>query len=398
MLMNIHSFFVENKVLEDKGMLAIEEQRESKRIGYMDVIRTIAILSITMNHACDYSFSIDRNTFEEFNSVPFGVSVVKGFLFVFSRLGVPLFLMLTGALLLDRDYSDKSVFNRFIKHNFFSLFVTTEIWLCIMFWYLQLPKMHELVSGNIDRYIYIYNVLKNFVLNQLFIDQTTMASMWYMPMILCVYLMIPIMSVAIKKIDGRLIAGIYGIMLFGSMILPNINALRTISGHYSDLYFHLNTNFFMSQYWLFVFAGYFVSKGILSKWKTYQVALVCFLSYVFTVMFQVWAYSSTEDYQVIYSDVGTLVASAFLFELLRRGGRASNKMTPLFEKISKSSFGIYFVHICIMHGLNRVIPVEKLSFLPRFLMLEVLSFAGSLIIIKIFSASRWCRKYLFQIK
>ena len=46
------------------------------------------------------------------------LSFVKAFLYVFSRLGVPLFLMITGALLLDRKYEEKNQLRRFITHNY----------------------------------------------------------------------------------------------------------------------------------------------------------------------------------------------------------------------------------------------------------------------------------------
>lgn len=369
----------------------MKEQAESNRIMYLDIVRTVAIVSITMNHACSRSFETAQNTLQEFISIPVAVSVVKALIYVFSRIGVPLFLMLTGTLLLDRDYSDKNVFNHFIKHNLLTLFITTEIWLCIMFWYLKLPHVNEWISQSLG-------VLKDFVLNQLFINQTTMGSMWYMPMVLCIYLMIPIVSVALRNIEHRLITVIYVILLLSGMIIPNIYVFLQLTGYDVILSFGLVSHNLLSHYWLFILAGYFIGKGILDRWKTYQIAAVCFLSYALTVAFQIWVYASELDYRIMYSDTGTLIASAFCFELMRRLCNTKNRLTPVFSYISRISFGIYFVHICIMTGLDWVIKKEQLYYLPRFALLETVSFVGSILIIQIVSRIGWCKKYLFVIK
>ena len=97
----------------------------NRRIQYLDVARSIAIVSITFNHAFNFSFSA---TYAEFISLPILVNVIKAALYTFSRIGVPLFLMISGALLLPRNYGGGET-TRFLKHNWLQLLITTEIWL-----------------------------------------------------------------------------------------------------------------------------------------------------------------------------------------------------------------------------------------------------------------------------
>ncbi|MBR6459030.1 MAG: acyltransferase family protein [Actinomycetaceae bacterium] len=161
------------------------------------IARSIAIISITLNHAVNRSFSVYHGQHNEFVELPLWVSVTEATVATFSRLGVPLFLMITGALMLHRDYESKGRISRFLKYNWLQLLITTEIWLTIMFWYIQLlPKSVLRTDG-------IGECLKDFFCTLLFIDPVTMGNMWYMSMILCVYLMIPILAIGLKRIDVR---------------------------------------------------------------------------------------------------------------------------------------------------------------------------------------------------
>lgn len=64
-----------------------------KRILWLDVARTVAIISVTFNHALSRSFETHEGTLEEFNNISKVISAIKAVLYVFSRLGVPLFMI-----------------------------------------------------------------------------------------------------------------------------------------------------------------------------------------------------------------------------------------------------------------------------------------------------------------
>ena len=78
---------------------------EKTRINYLDFARSIAIISITVNHAVNRSFNIYVDQYKEFCSMPLIITIIKSILHCFSRIGVPLFLMISGTLLLPRDYT-----------------------------------------------------------------------------------------------------------------------------------------------------------------------------------------------------------------------------------------------------------------------------------------------------
>ena len=79
--------------------------QKKNRIMWLDIARAIAIISITFNHAVNRSFNIYTGQFSEYLQIPAYLTIVKAVLYAFSRIGVPLFLMISGTLLLPRDFA-----------------------------------------------------------------------------------------------------------------------------------------------------------------------------------------------------------------------------------------------------------------------------------------------------
>ena len=70
------------------------------RSYYLDIARAIAIISISLNHAVNRTYENYAGQMEEFLELSWASSLLKAVTTMFSHLGVPLFLMISGALLL----------------------------------------------------------------------------------------------------------------------------------------------------------------------------------------------------------------------------------------------------------------------------------------------------------
>ena len=366
----------------------IQNISEFQRIGWLDAVRALAILSVTFNHALSRSFAIYSGTQAEFLRMSHWESLIKALFYVFSRLGVPLFLMITGSLLMDRNYEDTEVVNRFYRHNWWRLFRTTEIWLFIMFVYLQFS------GHSVFRQAGLLAAIKKLLYTLLFVDQVTMASMWYMSMILVLYLMIPVMSIALKHINKRVFFGLLSIAIVSGMLIPNINTTMRALGVDKSLVFSLSISDLFSVYFIYVLIGYWLSNGECQGIRTTWVCLAFVTTFLATVLYQYWIYATPSDYYIRYADIGILASSACLFEMIRRGVKGKKRSKKLCTFISKISLGIFFVHICIMEGLNGIISYG--GFL-RFLILECVSFFGSVAIICIVSKFKKIAEVLFLI-
>ena len=88
-------------------------KRKKTRIRWIDLARAVAILLVVLCHATEsvYQLNLENMTSLSFQSRVFGFAC-----FTAGRLGVPLFLMITGSLLLSRDYDNDRIKSFWIKN------------------------------------------------------------------------------------------------------------------------------------------------------------------------------------------------------------------------------------------------------------------------------------------
>lgn len=370
-------------------------QLKPRRMLYLDVARVIAIISISLNHAVNRSYDNYSDQMVEFFAIPICSTLFKTVITVFSRIGVPLFLMITGVLILNKKMENASDVKRFYKHNLLSLFITTEIWYVLMYWFLAFSKGVVAQRGWLGAIAGMFETM-------LFQNQLTMGSMWYMPMILCVYTTLPFAVMVKDKLAGskeRLLYLPVGILFLVAMVMPFINSLLSLLGleGYSS---PLGEHYLFSFYYIYIIIGYLVGRGALGRLKTGVVAGVAALSFLLCCGYQLWAYSKPVNYLVAYDFPLMPVCAGFLFELVRRLADGSKKAQKPITCISRISFGIYFVHIVIMTGLvealDRFAPALPLP--VRLIVLEVVSVGLSIAIILPLSKIKVFKKYLFLIK
>ena len=92
-----------NKTINESN-IENNDKPKKKRIFYFDQIRALAIILVVMIHVCNVF--IDANTKGSFGWM------VPSFTKSFCVIAVPLFLMISGALLLNRDYELKDFLSR----------------------------------------------------------------------------------------------------------------------------------------------------------------------------------------------------------------------------------------------------------------------------------------------
>lgn len=98
--------------MEQEVTLQATESEPRASIQWIDLLRCIAICCVLLTHATAlvYTFDLESMT-------PISASVVFAFtLHSIGRLGVPIFFMITGYLLLDRSYTEGAA--RFWKKNY----------------------------------------------------------------------------------------------------------------------------------------------------------------------------------------------------------------------------------------------------------------------------------------
>ena len=85
--------------------------KKSQRYYWLDYCRSLAILFVIVVHTTESVYFFNQVSFENYSS---SRHVLMFTLFTLGRLGVPLFLFITGYLLLDRQY-DYTYSQKFYK-------------------------------------------------------------------------------------------------------------------------------------------------------------------------------------------------------------------------------------------------------------------------------------------
>ena len=381
--------------------MKLGQPQTDKRQYYLDILRAVAIISITLNHAVNRSYANYSGQMAEFYSIPLWSTMLKTVVTVFSKIGVPLFMMITGVLIMNKKMDSKEDIKRFYRHNLLSLLITTEIWYVLIYWYLVFFGNNNILENR-----GIWGTIGGMFETMLFQNQVTFDSLWYMPVIMCIYTTIPFVILAKNKLSG----GKASVWLFlpliivylNNMVLPAVNAvlesqaLRTFTST-------LQMVDLVAYFYIYIILSYFVGKGILDKWKTWVVALIAVGSFALCCGFQLYMYAQPMDHLMDYDFPLLPICAAALLELARRKAHLLKAARKPVEGLSRISFGIYFLHIVIMTVLNsdkldaivhqsQWNPVLKLAYL------EIVSVGASIVIIVLLSNIKPLKKYLFMIK
>ena len=236
----------------------------SGRIFFLDAARAAAIVLVALNHAVNRAYDNYHGQMEEFYSRSLLSASVKASLTVASHLGVPLFLMITGALLLGRSFSDREALKRFYLRNAGGILLTSEIWMGIMY----SPEAYEKPFPEL---------LSGMVKTLLFVDQVTFDSLWYIPMILALYLMIPVFAAAVETYSLRVFLLPSIVVFLAAMVIPNINSILTLAGSPYQIRFAFRASDLYSVYVLYLLAvsllGSWLLTALLSRIRPLRRAL-----------------------------------------------------------------------------------------------------------------------------
>lgn len=358
-----------------------------KRKFYLDAARSIAILSISMNHAVNRTYENFEFQYYEYIKIPHISTLIKVIAIIFGHIGVPLFLMISGALLLHKSISDEEGVKKFYRHNFLPLFVTTEIWYIIMYWFIVRFEPNAEQTG-----------IQGMFSTILFINQTTMDSMWYMAMILCVYLIIPLLCIVVQRVSWKAFALPITIIFVHDMLIPTIHSYFKLEYIDMRVHFALRADHLFSKYLLYLLAGYWVSCGGLKKLKNRVILAGSILPFIGCCAFQYYGCTRPVEFAMDYDFPLLLVCTVFLFELIRRYAYLVKRLERPITYLSKISLGIYFVHILIMSLLEWYLDYSSWYRPVAMLFLEAVSIGGSIIIIAVLSKIPVLKRYLFLIK
>ncbi len=303
------------------------------RAVYVDLIRTVAMVGVILLHASG-RWTVTSQEMNQMNQLEFTSWGVVSIYQSFAVMGVPLFLMLTGALLLQPEKND--TLGVFFKKRW------ARIGLPCLFWGAAYFAWDFLVQ-NIP---FTASAIIQGILNGPY------TQIWYVYVLVGLYLLTPILRVFIANADQTIIKYFVILWVLGISIMPLFSLFTT---------FQLNSNVFTIP----GYVGFFVLGTYLSTVKMRRSASAIFIVLgialtVFSTYMLAATIGGVEMYffQQYFSPT-IVLASVMVFLLLFTFQPPSvqtesnpAKVSKLIKVISENTFGIFFIHVMIIESIQ----------------------------------------------
>lgn len=276
----------------------------SKREYSFDILRVISMCMVIIIHVSNvYSRS-------------YGFISNKSFLFslifnTISRISVPIFLMISGALLLERDFNKKKYLNRIKK-----FIILTIIWdIIYLVW----------------EYYYLGITYNNFY--KLLLEPFR-AHLWYLYTILIIYIIQPLLKIILEKSNKKI-----KIVLLILWLL-----FSTIS---------IKISFIANYFTIFCYIGYFIIGNYLYKYikknelkkYTLPLSILIVISYGISILLN---YMFSRRYNMFYNlffayrTPFIIIATFSFFTIIVSNN--NKKISNFIISLSDLSFGVYLIH------------------------------------------------------
>ena len=296
----------------------------------VDLIRTVAIaLAILLHASTEPHVIVDIMSRDEI--VRWWAS---NFYNSLARPAIPLFIMLTGALLLQSSKTDEPLKAFFRKR-------WRRIGLPFIFWGVAYFAWRFFVNGEaLDGTSMVQGILTG-----------PYTHFWYLYLLIGLYILTPVFRIVVAYSGRKLLRYFLVIWFVGTAIVPLVNL--------SEKYV-LNANVFLLTGWI----GYFVLGAYLSqvRWRTPILRLLLVLGYLWTIFgtYLLVATIGEQQSQFFYNSFSfnVIMGSVALFQLLSAVpmhaivGRLS-LVNRLVREISQNTLPIYLFHVMVMETLQK---------------------------------------------
>lgn len=356
-----------------------EKERNGERVVYLDLIRTMAIMCVVLCHSVEKIYGLNL---EEWNTSSISSNLFKTVFFTIGRLGVPLFLMLTGYLLLDKNIDNDKDVIKFYKKKLLPIVITTEIWIVIYTIFYSICNKETFTLEKLVRRVCFMEFSPD--------------NMWYMPMIIGIYIAIPFVNKVLTTFSIKILKIPMIVLIFIYSVLPTLNIILRIF-NINEWYSLIDVSFLGGIYGFYLINGYLINKKILKKVRTEILIIINFIAFCFACAIQVLSFEKGIEYNIWYNSIFIIICSIVLFELLTRI-KIKDKVKNTYIYISKISFGIFFVHEIVL-SLYDLLNIDIIMKKPiQTCTLFIMVFILSIFFVELLSKIKILRKKLFLLK
>ena len=324
-----------------------------ERVSQFSYIKTVACFAIVLLHCFNNARVYHMETLTD-GQITTAFAACASLMWA-----VPCFLMVTGALLLDRDrvIPPKKLFGKYIKRMLIALVLFTAIFTVIR---------HDPANGTSIFSEFAEGLLKNHC----------MAYLWYLYMMLAIYLLLPLFKMIVNKATDKQLT----ILLAAILIICSILPLASYLGVDAVLYIPT---------WI-VYGAYLLMGFLLYRhnpdWRISAVVLVICTIALPVITFRLTGTDIDPADLTAYNSPLVVMQSAAVFSLMLR---IKSKAGKLIENIDRCSFGIYLIHMIFIR-----LTMKEMGFNPfdysaaGFIIAAIVYFAASFAITYVLKKSK----------
>lgn len=332
--------------------------------NYISNLRNIATFSVIVLH-------ITAPFVLKFNKISFASWQLANLLDSMLRFGVPIFVMISGAVLLDRS----EPLNTFLSKRLKRIFVPFLFWSIVYFIFSYAGQFQKLSFAQLSQ-ILTGKLLKG-----------TYYHLWYVYMILGIYLFIPIVRKWVQNSTKQELH--YFLLLWSVTLFINTDIAAYIPS-IEIMYF--------SKYLGYLVLGYYLDKYVETKRIRNNLYFILFICGVTLTLLSTSYLSVTQNklnityYNYLSPNVCLMAIGVFLL-----GKSLLQQTNTMLINLDRHSYGIYLVHVLVLHYLYRAIaPLNLNTSSPSSLLLyitgvSVITYLASYLIIRLLAAIKSIR-------
>ncbi len=295
-------------------------------IYWADLIRVLAIYLVVVIH-------VSGQLTNAWGRIPEAQWLIADLYGGIARVGVPLFFMLSGFLLLPRTESLRSFYGK----RMLKIVIPFVAWSAI---YISLECAGQ--PGLCTRdYLLPYILLRKSYFH-----------LWFLYSLIAIYFTVPLLRLMVRP--GASSAFLWYLIALWVIFQP----VRTLMDEF--LHWDININAQLTTGYLPYFVlGYLLGGIALTRTRLVLAGLAFALGSLITVIGTYLLTRSTGQFNGYFYDyitIGVMLATAGAFLLLRRlsdvGFLATDRFHSFMRWVAGSTFGTYLVHVLVLGGLN----------------------------------------------
>lgn len=338
-----------------KNQQEVDNSQANNYISNISYLRIFATVCIVWLHTC--STLTDNNDLFSLTDTQYFFLGTGYHIMCWT---VPIFFMMTGALLLNKKITYQQCFDKYVRRIINALFLFG-----IPFAALKIIMQSKSISINTVLYS-LRAILEN----------DSFSHLWYLYVLIGIYLVLPILQLVVSEIKDEQFVHLLKVLMIGDFIFPLINSLTGLRIAFTIPF----------TYPLFyVLAGYYINTRQTNGKKRSKVICIALIIIAVVVINYLKLYPKK---WASYSSPLTAILAICIFSLFKQIRFRSYNVKVW--KIDRLCFGVYLIHPLFIHFIYRFLKISPVSFnlyyiavIPFFIIFILCGFICSWILNKI---------------